>query len=329
MGLPAAGLALALGLGLTWGLGLAWAGPAAAENWPQKPVKLVVPFAAGGNSDGVARLIAQPLSQAFNQQFVVEDRPGANGVIASEYVARASPDGYTLLMATTAQIAVAPAIGKVPYDPAKDFAPVCAVSQSAFVIAINKTIAATNLREFIDYVKDRPGKLAYGSGGVGSLSHLTSALFLKKAGLDMVHVVYKGGAPATVDLLAGQLPMTAQNFSDLLPHVGSPDIRLLAVSTLNRTPFLPAVPTIDESGYPGFETVTRSGLMAPAQTPPEIVERLGLACARLGRDPKLVERLASFGVSPLAGGPKEYSHQVASEIAFWAEQLSGPGLKLE
>src|SRR5258708_8238394 len=294
MGLPAAGLALALGLGLTWGLGLAWAGPAAAENWPQKPVKLVVPFAAGGNSDGVARLIAQPLSQAFNQQFVVEDRPGANGVIASEYVARASPDGYTLLMATTAQMAVAPDIGKVLYAPAKDFAPVWAVSQSAFVIAINKTIAATNLREFIDYVKDRPGKLAYGSGGVGSLSHLTSALFLKKAGLDMVHVVYKGGAPATVDLLAGQLPMTAQNFSDLLPHVGSPDIRLLAGSTLNRTPFLPPLPPLHQSRYPAFYTLTPTALLSPAQTPPEIVERLRPACAPPRPDPKLLERPPPF-----------------------------------
>jgi tripartite-type tricarboxylate transporter receptor subunit TctC len=323
MALSAARLALAVGLSFA-------AAPAlAGEAWPQKPVKLVVPFAAGGNSDGVARLIAVPLGQAFNQQFVVEDRPGANGIIASDYVARAAADGYTLLMATTAQIAVAPAIGKVPYDPATDLAPVCAVSQSAFVIAINKSIPATTLREFVDYVKARPGKLGYGSGGVGSISHLTSALFLKQAGLEMVHVVYKGGAPATVDLLAGQLPMTAQNFSDLLPHVGSPEIRLLGVSSQERTTFFPNVPTIAESGYPGFETVTRSGLMAPAQTPREVVEKLGAACERIGRDPDMVKRMATFGVSPLAGGPKEYSRQVTSEIAFWAEQLGGSGIRLE
>jgi tripartite-type tricarboxylate transporter receptor subunit TctC len=304
------------------------AAPVQAQSWPQRPVKIVVPFAPGGNTDGNALLIAQPLSIAFKEQFVVENRPGANGVIAAEYVARSAPDGYTLFMASSPQIAIYPSLTKVPYDPVKDFAPISNIATSPFVLAINKSVPANTLKEFVDYIKARPGQFGYGSAGTGSLTHLSGALFLARAGLEMNHVVYKGGGPAMADLVAGQIPMYFANISEAVPHAGI-EIRLLAVSSLQRWSALPDVPTVAESGYPGFQTVTWNGLMAPAQTPPAIISRLAEECIKAMRDPELRKRFANYGVEPLGTTPEQFAKQIAIDIPAWADAIKISGAKID
>ncbi len=316
-------LALALGALLV-------AAPAAqAQSWPQKPVKIIVPFAAGGNTDGLARIMSQPLSAAFKEQFVVENRPGANGVIAAEYVAHAAPDGYTLFMATSPQIAIYPSLTKVPYDPVKDFAPVSNIATSPFVLTIHKSFPAKTLKEFVDYVKARPGQVPFGSAGTGSLTHLSAALFLARAGLQMNHVVYKGGGPAMADLIAGQIPMYFANVSEAAPHADTGEIRLLGMSSLERWPRLPDVPTIAESGYPGFQTVTWNGLMAPANTPRTIIQRLAEECAKAVKDATVRERFANYGVQPLGTTPEEFTRQIAADIPAWKEAVTISGVKLD
>lgn len=325
---PAARLIVGLAVALA-PIALGGRASAGAESWPQRPVKIVVPFAAGGNIDGIARLIAQPLGAALGQQFLVEARPGANGAIAGEAVARAPADGYTLFLATTAQIAVAPAVAKTPYDSIKDFAPICGVTSNPFVLAVSKALGVATVADFVAHVRARPGQLSYGSGGIGSLSHLTSALFLKRAGLDMAHAVYKGGAPALVDLLAGHVQMYSANLSEVMTYADSPDIKLLAVSSLTRTPQLPNVPTVAESGYPGYESVTWSGLLAPAQTPTTIVDRVAAACLRTVRDPSFQERVKGFGAVPMELGPADLARRIKADIPFWAAQVKIAGAAVD
>jgi tripartite-type tricarboxylate transporter receptor subunit TctC len=309
---------------------VAIADTAGAQSWPTKPVKIIVPYAAGGNTDGNARVIAATLTQAFSQQFLVDDRPGANGAIAAEIVARAAPDGYTLFMAALPQIAIFPAMTKTPYDPVKDFAPISEVSSNPFVIAVSsKLMPAKTLAEFVSYVKARPGQLAYASAGVGSLSQLSMVLFLKAAGLDMQHAAYKGGAPAMTDVVAGQVPVYFANLSEALPHAQNDAVKLLAVSSTKRTSQLPAVPTVAESGFAGFETITWNGLLGPAHLPVDIVDKIANQIKKDITDPKLIERFASYGVDPVGAGPAEFAKQIKTDIAQWAEAVRISGAKLE
>lgn len=309
---------------------LAAAAPAAAQNWPTRTAKILVPYAAGGNTDGNARLIAAALSQSLGQQFIVENRPGANGAIASELVARATPDGYTLLMSALPQMAIFPAMTKVGYDPIKDFTPISAVSTNPFVIVVNtKLIPANTLADFVNYVKARPGQVTYASAGIGSLSHLSMVLFLKAAGLEMQHAPYKGGAPAVTDVIAGQIPVYFANLSEALPHTKTDSVKLLAVSTLQRVPQLPKVPSVAESGYPGFETLTWNGLLAPAKTPKPIVDKLAAEIQRAVKDPTMRERLDAYGVNPLGNSPQEFADEIKSDVAKWAEAVRISGAKME
>jgi tripartite-type tricarboxylate transporter receptor subunit TctC len=313
-------------------LGLAFAlsaGGAGAQTWPQRPVRIVVPYAAGGNTDGIARVIAAKLSQSFDQQFVVENRPGANGIVATELVVNAAPDGYTLLMSTVGQVAVNPAMTKVTFDPLKDLAPVSNVASNPFVLAIYKDVPAKNLQEFVAYVKAHPGELSYGSGGVGSIGHLSSALFAKRAGLDMSHAAYRGGGPAVADLVGGHIPMYFANQSEVAPYEGQNVIRLIAVSSLKRSPKLPGVPTVAEQGYPGFETLTWNGLMAPAKTSPEIIERVASATAKAVHDPAVLERFAAYGVDPIGNTPAEFAAEIRKDIPLWGEAVKISGARLD
>ncbi len=227
--------------------------PARAQTWPTKPVRIIDAYAAGGNSDGIARIVAQRLTEAFHQTFVVENRVGANGALACEAVARSAPDGYTLLWAATPSIAIEPAMNKVRYDPEKDFVPISAVATNAFVLLVNKDFPPKNVAEFVSYVREQPTKLAYAEGSVGSLTHLAMELFLRRAGLEMTHVSYRGNAPAITDVIAGHLPTMFSTVSDALPHAATGAVRLLAVSSLRRAPQLPNVPSLAESGYPGIQ----------------------------------------------------------------------------
>ncbi len=300
--------------------------PASAQPYPVRPVTIVVPFAAGGNTDNIARLVAQNFSEKLGQPFVVEDRPGAAGAIAAEAVARAPADGYTLFMATVPQIAIVPAMHKVRYDPARDFAPISAVGTNPFVLAVHKDVPVATIADFIAYVRAQPQKLSYGSGGVGSLNHLSMALFLKRAGLDMIHVAYKGNAPAMTDLVAGHVPVLLSTLSDALPHAASGAIRLIGVSSDQRAAQIPSVPTIAESGFPGFRTLTWNGLLAPTGTPNDVIARLADASAAAVKDPTLSERLVKLGVDPLGNSPEAFAAMISADIAFWTEAVKIAGV---
>lgn len=301
----------------------------AAQEWPQRPVKIVVPYAAGGNSDNMARLSAQRLNEAFGQQFVVENRVGANGTLAAEAVMRSEPDGTTLLWAVQPAVVIFPAMTKVPFDPQKDFAPISVVGTNPFVLVVNKNIPVKNVAEFVAWAKAQTGKLSYAEGSLGSVTHLSMALFLKRAGLQMTNVSYRGNAPALNDVIAGHLPTMFSNLSDALPHAQSGSIRILAVSSDRRMPQIPDVPTVAESGYPGYNVVTWNGLMAPAATPKAVVDKIAAEIARATKDPKFVERLSSFGADPSGITPKQFSDLVAADLKLWAEAVAIAGVKLQ
>lgn len=299
----------------------------AQADWPQRPVTLIVPYAAGGNTDGIARITAERLSNTFGKSFVVENRPGAGGAIAAEMVSKAAPDGYTLFIAALPVMAIVPAINKVRYDPIKNFTPISNIATNPFVIVVNKDIPVKTLKEFVDYVRARNGKLSYGSAGIGSLNHLSMALFLKKAGLEMTHVPYKGNSPALSDVVAGHIPAMFSNFSDALPQAKAGNVRMIALSSDKRNPLAPEVPTVAESGYPDYAILTWNGLMAPANTPMPIVEKIAAEVAVAVKDEKFAARLLEFGVDPLGSSPAEYKAMLARDVATWAEAVDVTGLK--
>jgi tripartite-type tricarboxylate transporter receptor subunit TctC len=302
------------------------AGPALAQQWPQRPIKVVVPFPPGGVTDSIARITADWLAPRLGQPVVPENRPGASGAIAAEFVARAEADGYTLLSAAAPQLAVVPYVQKVPYDPVKDFAPISIVGTNPFALGCNAQLPARNLGEFVAYVKQRQGQLSYASAGTGSVGHLTMALFLARAGLKMEPVLYKGGGPAMADVVAGHVPCYFGNLNELIPHAGG-RITMLAVSSERRAPQLPNVPTVAEQGYPGFRTVTWNGYVAPAATPRDIVERIAREIAAACKDAAFVERLNKIGVDPACGTPAEFAQVIRDDLVIWKEAVQAAGMK--
>lgn len=301
--------------------------PAWSQVWPQKPVRIVVPFAPGGNTDGIARLIAQPLGETFGQLFVVENRPGAAGAIAAEAVARAPADGQTLLMGTPSQIAIIPAMTKTPYDPVKDLAPISVVGTNPYVLVVHAGIPVRTLAELAAYARRQPDKLAYAAPVFGGLSHLSMLLFLKRAGLEMTPVSYKGGAAPLADVVAGHVPIYFATLSEAVSQARGGAIRLLAVSSENRVPQIADVPTFAESGFPGFKVLTWNGLMAPAGVPKETTDRIAKEVARAVKDAKFAERLAAFGIDPLGNTPVEFAAMIAADIAMWSEAIKIAGVQ--
>jgi len=301
---------------------------AQAQTWPERPVKLLVPFAAGGNIDVTGRLMAERLSETLGQQFVVENRVGGGGIIATEAVARAPADGYTLLWASTNVIAIVPATTKVPYDPVKDFAPVSALGASPQVLLVNAKVPAKTVSEFVAYAKSQPAPLAYGGGGgPGSASNLIMALFLQRADLKMTSVAYRGTAPALTDLIAGHIPTTFVPISEAHAQATNPNMRMLAVSSGKRSPRLPDLPSIAET-YPGYHAVSWTGMLAPAGTPKAIVNKIAAEMVRAVNDPKFAEQLRNSGIEPLAEGPEKFAAMIASEIPVWAKAVEIAGVKL-
>jgi tripartite-type tricarboxylate transporter receptor subunit TctC len=298
-----------------------------AQTWPQKPVKVVVPFPPGGVTDSLARITADWLSQRLGQPVVPENRPGASGAIAAELVARADPDGYTLLSAATPQLAIVPHVQKIAYDPLRDFAPISIVGTNPFALGCNRKIAATSLKQLVDYARAHPGELSYASPGSGSVGHLTMELFLARAGLKMEAVLYKGGGPAMADVVAGHVPCYFGNLNEILPHAGGGKINVLAVSGEARAPQLPRVPTVAEQGYPGFRTVTWNGYVAPAATPKSIVERLAREIAAGCQDAAFTGRLEKIGVDPVCGTPAQFQRAVSEDLALWKEAVQAAGIK--
>jgi tripartite-type tricarboxylate transporter receptor subunit TctC len=305
-------------------------GIAHAQSWPQRPVKLLVPFAAGGNIDVMGRLAASRLSEAFSQQFVVENRVGGNGAIATEAVARAAPDGLTLLWTSTSVIAIFPAIAKVGYDPVKDLAPISLFSVAPQVLIVNPKFPANNVAEFVAHVKAQKEKMAYaGGGGPGSASNLIMSIFLKRAGLEMTNVSYRGTAPALTDLIAGHIPTMFVPISEALPQARAGHIRMLAVSSATRSREAPEVPSLAEQGFPGFHMVSWTGLMAPAGTPKDVVERMSTDLGRALKDASFVEHIQKAGAEPATdASPAEFSAFIAKEIALWGEAVKTAGVTL-
>ena len=297
-----------------------------AQTWPSRAVRIVVPYAAGGNSDVMARVVAQRLTEHFGQTFIVENRVGANGALAAETVARSPADGYTLLWAVTPPMTIAPAMAKLNHDPIKDFAPISAVAINGFVLVVHKDFPPKTLAEFITYVKAQKEKMSYAEGTAGSVTHLAMALFAKRAGLDMTNVSYRGNAPAMNDVIAGHLKTMFSNVSDALPHAASGSIRLLAVSTAKREAQAPDVPTVAESGFPGFNVVTWNGLVAPANTPRDIVDKVAGEIGRAVKDPQFAARLKAAGAEPLGNTPDEFTALIKADTATWADAVAVTGL---
>jgi len=314
-------------LGVTFGAVFPPPQASAQGTWPERPVTIIVPFAAGGNTDGFARMAAQHLSESLGKTFVVENRPGAGGAIAAEFVAKAQPDGYTLFLAALPVMAVVPAVQKVRYDSLKDFAPISNIGTNPFALVVNKDLPIHSLKEFVEYVRTRKGEMSYGSAGVGSLNHLSMVLFLKQAGLDMVHVPYKGNAPALGDVVAGHVQAMFSNLSDALPQTKAGNVRMLAVSSEQRSILASEVPTVAESGYPKYKVLTWNGLMAPAGTPREIVDKLSSEIAKAVKEPKFREQLVNYGADPLGDTPAEYRAMLERDISVWAEAVAAAGVK--
>jgi tripartite-type tricarboxylate transporter receptor subunit TctC len=287
-------------------------GAAQAEtaDWPSRTVTVVVPFAAGGNTDIMARLASRKLSETLKQNFVVENRLGAGGAIAATYVAQAAPDGYTLFFAAAPQIAVVPNVQKVNYDPQKDFTPVSIFGTGPFILAISTAIPAKSVPEFVAYAKGR--QINYASGGVGSISHLSGALFVARAGLDAVHIPFRGGAPAMTALLGGQVEMYFGNAADIIPQVESGKARIIGVAADKRMKQLPDVPTVSET-YPDFSLSAWNGFLVPSKTPRAIVDKLAKEVIAATRDSAVIEELTKLGIEPNGTTPDESAAQITRE----------------
>jgi tripartite-type tricarboxylate transporter receptor subunit TctC len=301
----------------------------AQSAWPQKPIRIVVPFAPGGNTDSIARVMAERFTQSLGQPVLVDNKVGAGGAIAAEFVAKAPADGYTLIMAAMPVMAVLPVISKTNFDPLRDFVPVSNVGSNPFVMGIHKSVPANNLPEFVAYMRKNPGKFNYASGGSGSVSHLSAALFVKRAEIDMTHISYKGGAPAVTDLLGGNVQMYFGNFSELYPHVSGGNIRIIGVSSDKRAVQLPQVATIAESGFPGFKTLTWNGLMAPAGTPSAVVARLADAVKEALAFEGTQSKFQQMGVDAIGSSPREFAETLRADIATWSEAGRAANLKME
>jgi len=301
----------------------------AQSAWPQKPIRIVVPFAPGGNTDSIARVMAERFTQSLGQPVLVDNKVGAGGAIAAEFVAKAPADGYTLIMAAMPVMAVLPVISKTNFDPLRDFVPVSNVGSNPFVMGIHKSVPANTLPEFVAYMRKNPGKFNYASGGSGSVSHLSAALFVKRAEIDMTHISYKGGAPAVTDLLGGNVQMYFGNFSELYPHVSGGNIRIIGVSSDKRAVQLPQVATIAESGFPGFKTLTWNGLMAPAGTPSAVVARLADAVKEALAFEGTQSKFQQMGVDAIGSSPREFAETLRADIATWSEAGRAANLKME
>jgi tripartite-type tricarboxylate transporter receptor subunit TctC len=309
---------LASGMGLSVALLLSLQ-PVRAADYPDHPIRLIVPFAAGGANDVIARLIQPALAQALGQPIVIDNRPAASGTVGTEAVARAQPDGYTLLMAFTTHT-VNPAINaKLPYDTERDLAPIVLVGKSPLIFSVNEKVAAKTLPELVVLAKANPGKLNYATPGSASQAHLLMALWTKLAGIEMQHIAYRGGAPAVLGTVAGESEITLMSPVASLSQIKAGTLRAIATGSLERDPQLPDVPTIAESGFPGFEAVAWAGLFTTAGTPQPIIARLNAEVNRIIRDPQMIARFREQGITPAGGTPEQFGAYVASEIRRWRE----------
>jgi tripartite-type tricarboxylate transporter receptor subunit TctC len=306
------------------------AAPAQAANYPERPITVVVGFPPGGASDILARILTDKLGSLLGQPVIVDNRPGAGGNVAGEVVAHAAPDGYTLLLGNNAILATnATLYSKINFDPEKDFAPISLIGTQANVLVLNNNVPAHSLAELIALAKANPGKLNFASSGYGLAAHLAGELFKAQAHIDIVHVPYKGSAPALEDVIAGQDQMMFATTSGVMGFLKNGQVRPIAVTTLKRTPTLPDIPTMDEAGLPGFEATTWHGLVAPAATPPQIIATLHGAVIAALQDPGVQQKLAALGIDIAPDSPAEFKAYITAEIPKWAAVIKASGAKLE
>jgi tripartite-type tricarboxylate transporter receptor subunit TctC len=311
-------------------LGIVPLAAAQAPAYPTKPIRLVVPFPPGGATDILARDVAQRLTEAWGQQVIVDNRPGAGGNIGSELVAKSAPDGYTLEMGTVGTHAInASLYAKMPYDHVKDFVPIILVAGVPNVLEVNPSLPVNSVAELIAYAKANPGKLNFASSGNGTSIHLSGELFKVMAGVEMTHVPYKGSAPALQDLIAGQVQVMFDNLPPSLPQIKAGKLRALAVTSAARAPTLPDVPTVAEAGLPGFEASSWFGLLAPAGTPPAFVNKINTEVAAWLATPEAREKLSKQGANAASGTPEDFAKHIAAETAKWAKVVKASGAKVD
>ena len=307
------------------------AGPAAlAQSYPAKPVRLIVPFPPGGNTDVLGRLMAQKLSEAFGQQFFVENRAGGAGTVGADAAAKSPADGYTIFFGTTGALSSAPALQpKLSYDPVKSFAPISALAGAPVVVMVSGTVPVNSLKEFIEYAKARPAKLTYGSAGVGHFLHVAGEAFNAAAGVQLFHVPYKGVNQALVDMLAGRLDVMIDTIVIYAPHVQAGKLKALAVGQGKRLSRMPDIPTTAEAGLPGFEFAAYFGLLAPAGTPADIVRRLNAEVVKALGAPDVIDSLGKMGLEPYPTTTEQYAAQITDDLAKWKKLVSQIGIKIE
>lgn len=304
---------------------LAAAAPAATQDYPKKPIELVVPFVAGGTTDNIARLMAQRFSESWGQPVVVNNRPGGGSTIGSHAVAKAAPDGYTLLV-NTISFAITAALQKLPYDPINDFAPITELASLPLVLVVHPSLPATNLEEFIALAKSKPGGWDFASSGTGTSPHLAAEMFKSAAGIDLVHVPYKGNADAMNALLGGHVKIYFALVPAALQHVKAGSLRALAVTTETRLPYLPDVPTIAERGFAGYEISSWQGAWAPAGTPKDVVAKINGELVRMLAVPEIRARIKREGADPVGSTPDAFAQRVSSEIAKWSKVIKQAGI---
>ena len=308
---------------------VAFAAPALAQDFPNRTVTLVIPFAAGGSTDLVGRLIAERMTQELGQTVVVENKGGAGGNLGASQVAKATPDGYTMLMGTVATHSINPALyKKMPYDPVTSFAPISLLAIVPNVLVVTPSFPAKTTEELIALLKKDPGKYSYASSGNGTPLHLSGEMFKSMAGVDMQHIPYQGAGPALIDVLSGQVPIMFDNLPSSSAHIKSGKLRALGVTTAKRATSFPDIPAIAEA-IPGYETYTWNALFAPAGTPPEVIAKLNAAANKALKDPKVQARLADFSATPVGSTPEELGTHVKNELAKWAPIVKASGAQLD
>jgi tripartite-type tricarboxylate transporter receptor subunit TctC len=309
-------------------LAAAFAAPSYAQaNWPNRPIKLVVPFAAGGNTDSVARLALPHLQKALpGASIVIENRGGAGGIVGTDLVAKAAPDGYTVCVCSIGAITISPWIEKLPYDPFKDLEPVSLLSANALVLAAHPSVEVQTVKDVIALAKAKPKALAYGSSGAGGLTHIAALLFQARTGTQLTHAAYRGGAPAMAALTSGEVKLIFGNISDVLPQLEAKKARALAVTTAERSPYLPDVPTMMEAGVPDYNVKLWNAWFVPKGTPKPVIDTLAKVAAEIAADPQVRKSMAVFGTEPQANSPAAFAAMLQKETKDWGELLTAAGV---
>jgi len=301
----------------------------AAAQYPNRPVKLIVPFPPSGATDIVGRIVAQKLGEQLGQSVVVENKPGAGGSIGSDLVAKSPADGYTLLMATSSTHSIGPSLQKLPYDPLKDFAPVLHVANVPNVLVVSPTLNISSVKELVALAKSKPGQLNYASSGIGTIVHLNAEFFKLIAGVNLQHVPYKGTALSIPDVANGNIAMLFDSLASVQPHVKSGRVKPLAVNASTRSPLMPDVPTLSEAGMPQFDRYTWFGMFAPAGTPREIVARVQAETVAALKAPDVLKRFSDVGAEPVGSTPEQFVERIRSDTAKWAEVIKAANVKVE